>query len=82
MGDSTTAMGWLHKSNSKEEDEDDAEITAKLLAARHLASLVLDAHVCLYSPWFCGDDNDVSDSLSRDFHISTKILTLFLKTKN
>lgn len=70
MGDSTTATGWLRKSNFQEENEDDTDTTAKLVAARHLASLIQGAEACLYAQWFKGEDNDVSDSLSRDLHIS------------
>ena len=70
MGDSTTAAGWLRKSNFKEDDENDVETTVKLITARHLANLILHAKACLYSQWFVGDENDVSDSLSRDIHLS------------
>ena len=79
MGDSTTAAGWLRKSNFKEDDENDVETTVKLVAARHLATLILQAKACLYSQWFAGDENDISDSLSRDIHLSTPILTNLLK---
>ena len=49
MGDSTTATGWLRKSNFKDDDENDVETTVKLIAARHLATLILQAKACLYS---------------------------------
>ena len=75
MGDSTTAAGWLRKSNFKEDDENDVETTVKLVAARHLVTLILKTKACFYSQWFAGDENDVSDSLSRDIHVSTPILT-------
>ena len=81
MGDSTTATGWLRKSNFKEEDEDDEETTAKLVAARHLATLLQDTRACLYAQWFRGEDNDISDSLSRDLHIQTPHLLSLLKSK-
>jgi len=74
MGDSTTATGWLRKSNFQEDNEDDEETTAKLVAARHLATLIQNAQACLYAQWFKGEDNDISDSLSRDLHISPPAL--------
>ena len=40
MGDSTTAIGWLKKSNLEEVDEEDTDTTAKILAFRWLARLV------------------------------------------
>ena len=81
MGDSTTATGWLHKSNFQEDDEDDVETTTKLVAARHLATLIQNAQACLYAQWFQGEENDISDSLSRDLHISPSALRDLLLSK-
>ena len=78
MGDSTTSTGWLKKSNFIEKDEEDTDTTAKLLAARHLAHVVQQVQSCLYSQWFPGEDNSVSDCLSRDIHLTDNQLSLLL----
>jgi len=69
MGDSTTSTGWLKNSNFTEEDEANTDTTAKLLAACHLAHVVQYVQYCLYSQWFPGEDNLVSDCLSHDIHL-------------
>ena len=74
MVDSTTSSGWLQKSNFQDEDETDTEQTAKFLAARQLATTIMGSKSCLYSQWFPGDDNDVSDSLSRYIDLSDEKL--------
>ena len=72
MGDSTTAIGWMRRSNFKQspDDEDEEETTAEWLVkqevARKLASLVLTSDTVLYHQWFKGCENVVADSLSRD----------------
>lgn len=43
--------------------------------ARKLASLVIDTETCLYSQWFPGDENQIADALSRDFHLNDDDLT-------
>ena len=78
MGDSTTAAGWLRKSDFKEKAEDDTETTCKLEAARHLARLIQQVKAMLHSQWFPGEDNVVSDCLSRDLHLSPSRLTQIL----
>ena len=65
-GDSTTTMGWLQKTNFREEDEDDTDWIAKQAVARKLASIILDLESVLYCQWFCRNQNIVADSLSRD----------------
>ena len=70
QGDSTSATGWLRKSNFPEHSH-----PLQLEAARHLAHLVLDAGACLYSQWFPGKENGVADCLSRDTHLSDENLT-------
>ena len=80
MGDSTTAMGWLKRSNFKEKDEDDNEWLVKQQVARKLANLVLESDTMLYQQWFKGEFNTVSDSLSRDcYFLSHKLHSNFLK---
>ena len=78
MGDSTTATGWMRRSNFQPVDESDTDTTAKLNAARTLAKIVQDQNSCLYSQWFPGKENVLADSLSRDHHFSPTHLTTFL----
>ena len=73
QGDSTTATGWLKKSNFEEGNH-----PLQLEAARHLAFLLLEAQVVLYSQWFPGAENGTADVLSRDTHLSTSELTQLL----
>lgn len=74
--DSTSAEGWLRKSNF------DAELCpTQLIVARQLASLVIQADCCLYSQWFPGSQNVVSDLLSRRFDLTDDALvSLILST--
>jgi hypothetical protein len=69
--DSSSAYGWLRKSNFSDTDDEIVQMTM----ARHLAYLLLSRESCLYSQWFAGDENQVADSLSRDFHFSDHQLT-------
>ena len=74
MGDSTTAMGWMRRSNFKESDnangdpESSEEWLVKQQIARKLAQLTLDSNTVLYQQWFKGSENVVADSLSRDLY--------------
>jgi hypothetical protein len=70
QGDSTSATGWLRKSNFSDNNH-----PLQLASARHLAYILLDAGVLLYSQWFAGKTNGMSDSLSRDTHLSVRELT-------
>jgi hypothetical protein len=72
--DSTTAAGWINKSNFTESKDE----IVQLYTARKLASIIIEAESCLYSQWFQGDDNQVADSLSRDFHLNDSELTTFI----
>jgi len=72
--DSTTAAGWLRKSNFS----DNSDEFIQLASARHLASLLLKSKSCIYSQWFSGDVNCVADSLSRDFHLEASHLASLL----
>ena len=71
MGDSTAAMGWLRRSNFRENNEADNEWLVKQQVARKVASLVLQADAVLYRQWFRGEDNVIADSLSRDCYFLT-----------
>ena len=81
MGDSTTATGWMRKSNFQPEGESDTDTTAKLQVARLLARISLKHKACLYSQWFPGKDNALVDSLSRDHHLSPHELTSLVSRK-
>ena len=81
MSDSTTAAGWLRKSNFKESEKESPEMTeAKIKLSRDHAMRLLKNNCKDYSQYFPGDDNDLADSLSRDHHLSDDTLTkLYLK---
>ena len=66
MGDNTSAMGWLRRSNFRQKDENDCTWLVKQQIGRHLASIILDSNVMLYHQWLKGSQNQVADSLSRD----------------
>ena len=66
MGDKIASVGWLKRSNFRENDKHDSEWLAKQKVARNLAELVLDSNTTIYRQWFRGADNKVADSLSRD----------------
>jgi hypothetical protein len=66
FGDSTTAMGWIHKSKYKSDTDSDESSEARLNVARKLANLVLDNDLRLYSQWFAGTKNELADFLSRE----------------
>ena len=74
QNESTSATGWLRKSNFSDSEDS----IAQMITARHLASLILNSKSCLYSQWFKGGENQVADSLSRDFHLSDSVLSEFL----
>lgn len=66
MGDNTSSMGWLRRSNFRAKDESDMDWFVKQQVARKLAEVVLQIKAMLYSQWFKGDWNVGTDSLSRD----------------
>jgi hypothetical protein len=71
--DSTSAAGWLRKSNFNDLDLLHLEIT------RATATLMIDHDSCLYSQWFKGAKNEVVDSLSHNHHLSDNdIVSLLL----
>ena len=67
---STSTIGWLHRSSF---DFSSHSIHAKM--ARHLATIMIDHQACLYSQHIPGTNNVIADSLSRDFHIDTDTLS-------
>ena len=79
MGDSTTALGWIRRSNFRENDKDDNDWRVKQQVAEKLAELVLESNTLLYKQWFQAADNVVADSLSRDaYYLTPHAHTLFL----
>ena len=80
MGDSTSEMGWMQKSNFTNDDKNDTNTIEKLACARHLARIVQESFSRLYTQWFHSKDNDVSDSLLRDHHLSTSVLANLLSS--
>ena len=73
LGDNSSVMSWLHRSNIDSEDQRVHEE-----AARHYASLYIDTEVCPYSQHFKGVWNVVADSLSCHTHIPDDVLTSLL----
>ena len=73
--DSTSAIGWLHKSSF---DETSQSIQSEL--ARHLALMMLNNNSCLYSQHIPGETNVIADSLSRDFHIPSDTLSRLIRS--
>ena len=68
IGDSTTALDWMRRSNFREKDETDIDWKVKQQVSRKLAELILQSNTVLYKQWFRGEDNVVADSLSRDLY--------------
>jgi len=83
FGDSMTAMGWIHKSRYRSENDSNETAEARLIIARKLADLVIDNDLKLYSQWFAGSKNEVADLLSReggilnDKSLTNKIISEF-----
>ena len=79
MTDSTTSAGWLRKSNFQENQLESKEMTAaKLKISRSHAQRILENECTEYSQWFPGEDNELADSLSRDFHLTdSQLICLF-----
>ena len=80
MTDSTTTNGCLKKSNFPDDSEEEnaAQLSCNMELARAHSLRLLDNSIKEYSQWFAGKYNDVSDALSRDFHLDNTQLTTFL----
>ena len=48
-GDSSTAQGWIRKSNFSSEDESDPEINVKLQVARKVVLTLIEKEACVFS---------------------------------
>ena len=66
MTDSTTAEGWMHKTNFREVDDDQVQVDVRIEAARKFATIFTEHGIKSYSQWFPGRENIVADALSRD----------------
>ena len=75
QGDSTSAAGWMHKSNFLVDDEHLSHIAI----ARDITDFSITNNSCITTQWFPGKENNVADCLSRDFHLSDFQLTALLR---
>lgn len=73
LSDNNSAVGWLQKSNF-DSDKQSRHDTVVM----KLASLLLEHDTTMYPLYIKGDQNVISDALSRDFHLSDKKLTFAL----
>jgi hypothetical protein len=62
VGDNTSALGWIHKSNFKLDKI--PEQATHLALARHITLLLADLDGVQCGQWLPGDDNRVADALS------------------
>jgi hypothetical protein len=79
MTNSTTAEGWLRKSNFTKLGEDPIQAIVRIKAARMQATLFISLRLKSYSQWFEGKKNEVSDALSRKYDRSNHELTPIIK---
>ena len=73
MSNSTSTVGWLKKSNH---NLTEAHIHAGV--ARFQVRTIMSLNACTYSQHLPGKMNVVTDSLSRDFHLSNEQLISML----
>ena len=73
LTDSSSALGWLYKSNFCPESQKHNDIVA-----RKLAQVMMEKETALYSQHIKGSSNVIADALSRDHHLSSKKLTFAL----
>jgi hypothetical protein len=76
MGDNTTALGWIKKSNFKPETDHDQ--ATHLALARHITTLLADLRITQSGQWLPGADNGVADTLSHQHEQSDAELTDFI----
>ena len=79
MTDSSTSEGWNKKTNFSEMIDDPIQATIRIEVCRGHAMRMLERGIRDYSQWFPGDENDVSDALSRDNDRSDEELTNILR---
>jgi hypothetical protein len=66
MTDSTTAEGWLKKSNLSELGESQTQSSVRIEEAQMQAMPFMSLGIKIYSQWFQGEMDKVSDALSCD----------------
>ena len=80
MTDSTTAEGWLQKSNFTKLRKSPIQASVRIEAAQKYATLFMFLGIRSYSQWFKGVMNKVTDALSHDDHRSDNELTNTIKS--
>ena len=75
LTDNSCAIGWLFKANFDPQNQQRHDAIA-----RKMARILLDSDSALKPQHIPGDENVITDSLSRDFHLSTTHLQLLLKS--
>ncbi len=75
MTNSTTAKGWMEKSNFNKYSDSPIQMTTCIDVARHYSQLFIDTDVKGYIQWFAGKQNNVANALSQDWHRSDSKLT-------
>ncbi len=64
MTDSSTAEGWMSKTNFIKTGNDAIQAVTRVNAAQHYARIFMDGNIKGYSQWFPGKKNNVADALS------------------
>jgi hypothetical protein len=80
MTDSTTAKGWMKKSNFSEAGDNPIQALTCVNAARKYAQVFLDVDVKGYSQWFAGKRNNFADALSQEWQRTNKNHTSILRS--
>jgi hypothetical protein len=73
LGDNTSALGWIHKSNFR--PDKDKEKSSHLALARYITEMLASLDVIQCGQWLPGDDNGVADKLLREHDLSDHDLT-------
>jgi hypothetical protein len=71
LGDNTSSLGWLRKSNFIQEDEQASHSSL----ARYYTEIMAKESLCQLTQWFPGKDNGAADLLSREHKLSDTALT-------
>jgi hypothetical protein len=79
MTDSTTAKGWMKKSNFSKAGNNPIQVLTCIDTARKYRQVFLDVDV-KYSQWFVERRNNVADALSREWQRTNKNLTSILRS--
>jgi hypothetical protein len=80
MTDSTTAEGWMKKSNFVEPNDNPIQAMAYVDAARKYASIFMNSDIKGYSQWFARKLNNFADMLLRDWHRNNEEITYILRS--